>query len=180
VEAYEEAEAAIRQIGTNAIPTLLKMLSKKDSIFVSKLGDLWNRHHDSLPHWARYRSYVNQAEVLNDEAVLGFEILRADAQSAAPALIKIYEQNISVYCQEATCRALNAIGPAAQSMALPSLLRAIASSNAVVRGVAFYALIYVHTEPQLVVPALAKALNETNFRTRLSAAWGLGEIGFIR
>ncbi len=40
----EELTNAVRQIGTNGIPTLPKMLRKKDSPSLSKLIDLWDRH----------------------------------------------------------------------------------------------------------------------------------------
>jgi hypothetical protein len=183
VRAGNTAKSAIRAIGTNAIPTLLNMLRKKDSFVVSKLVGLWNRHlysslPNSLPNWVRYPGwYMNQAATLNNEAVLGFKILGADAQQAVPALITIYEQGISPDSQAATGRALNAIGPAAQRMALPSCLRAAASPNSSVRGVAIQTLYAVHVEPQVVVPALVKALSDTNFVNRLVAARGLGSFG---
>jgi hypothetical protein len=178
VRARNLAEAAVREIGTNAIPTLLKMLGKKDSSGVSKLVDLWNRRLYSFPHWMRYPGwYRNQAANLNEDAELGFEILGADAHEAVPALISLYEQNISPHSQAATSRALNAIGPAAQRMAIPSFLRAAASTNAPMREVAVWALYGVHTEPRLVVPALVNALSDTNFLIRLVAARALGDFG---
>jgi hypothetical protein len=178
VEARKQAESAVRKIGTNAIPTLLKMLSKKDSPAVSGLVELWRRYLYSLPLWIRYPSwYRNQAAVLNDEAVLGFEILGADAQGAVPALVTLYDQNVSPRSQFATSRALNAIGPEAQRTAIPSFLRAAASSNAPVREVAVWALYGVDVQNQQVVPALVNALSDTNFAIRLVAARGLGHFG---
>jgi hypothetical protein len=181
VQARDMAEGAVRQIGTNAIPTLLKMLSKKNSSLVSKLIDLWNRHllwNRYLPRWVRSPHwYKNQAAYLNEDAELGFEILGADAQQAVPALIIIYEQNISPRSQGATSRALNAIGSAAQKMAIPSFLRGVESSNAPVREVAVLALYGVDVEPRQVVPALVKALSDTNWFTRLVAIKGLRHCG---
>jgi len=174
----QEAQDAVRHIGTNAIPTLLKMLSKKDSAAESKLVGLWNRHLHSVPYSIRYPDwYENQAANLNSMAAQGFEILGADAQQAAAALIRIYERNISPTSQYATGTALNGIGPAAQRMAIPSYLRGAASSNATVREVAVWSLFGVHTEPQLVVPALVRALGDTNWVIRLVAARGLGNFG---
>jgi hypothetical protein len=96
---YDEREQArnmvrdcLRQLGTNAVPTLLNMLGKKDSILVSKLADLWTLHvlraRWNLPRWVnRYPAwYLNQASYANTEAILGFEILGADAQLAEQAL----------------------------------------------------------------------------------------------
>jgi HEAT repeat protein len=178
VRARNLAEGAVRQIGTNAIPTLLRMLGKKDSSIVAKMVDLWNRHYYSIPVWARHPGwYRNQAAFLNENAALGFKILGADAQQAVPALLRLYEQNISLYSQAATSRALIAIGPAAQRIAIPSFLRAAGSSNAPVREVAVCALYGVDTEPRLVVPALVDALSNTNFVIRMVAARGLGRFG---
>jgi HEAT repeat protein len=178
VQARNMAEGAVRHIGTNAIPSLLKMLGKKDSSIVAKMVGLWNRHYYSIPVWARHPGwYRNQAAFLNENAALGFKILAADAQQAVPALIRLYEQNISVHSQAATSRALIAIGPAAQRMAIPSFLRGAGSSNAPVREVAVWALSEIDTEPRLVVPRLVNALNDTNFVIRMVAAGGLGRLG---
>jgi hypothetical protein len=156
-QARNMAKGCLRQIGTNAIPTLLKMLDKRDSSVVSKLADVWNRHIMGirhLPRWVKYPAWwLNQAAFLNDEAALGFEILGADAQQAVPALIRLYEeQNRSPNSQAATVRTLNtirglkAIGPAAQSRAIPSFLRGAASPNASVREAAVLALSGVDAE----------------------------------
>jgi HEAT repeat protein len=154
------------------------MLSKKDAPTISRLIELWNRHLYSLPRWIRYPSwYRNQAAVLNNEAALGFEILGPDAQQAVPALIELYEQNVSPHSQSATSRALNAIGPEAQRMAIPSFLRAAASSNPPVREVAVWALYGIDAQHQQVVPALVNALSDTNFVIRVVAARGLGHFG---
>jgi hypothetical protein len=169
---------AVRQIGTNGIPALLRMLARKDSPLASKPVVFWNRHVWSLQRWLRDpRWYHIGAVHANTDGQLGFEILGTNAQQAAPALIAIYERNISRDSQTATSRALNAIGPVAQRMAIPSYLRAAASSNTPVREVAVWALSGVQVEPQLVVPALAKFLSDTNWVSRTVAANGLGRLG---
>ncbi|MGO8925639.1 MAG: HEAT repeat domain-containing protein [Limisphaerales bacterium] len=167
---------AVQQIGTNAIPTLLKMLGKKNS----KLVDWWDRHISEilyLPVDVRYPWYYHRAFYLHQEAEMGFKILGADAQQAVPRLIRIYEQNISESSQGSASRALIAIGPAAQRMAIPSFLRAAASSEAPVRSVAVCALSEVHVEPRVVVPVLARSLSDTNYFIRSVVAHGLGDFG---
>jgi HEAT repeat protein len=175
------ARAAVRQIGTNGIPTLLRLLAKKDSFAVGKLVDFWDRHRYSLPAWVRYPGwYRNQAAALNADAVIGFEILRADAQQAVPALIRLYEQNVSPQSQAATSRSLNALGPAAQRLAVPVFSRAAGSSNVVERNAAVWALSEVDAEradPKQVLPALIKALGDTNFVIRIVAARSLARFG---
>ena len=181
VQAQELAEGAVRRIGTNGIPTLLNMLGKKDSVVMSRLVHFWGWRVQQLrflPAWVLYPGWWrNAAWAQNDNAALGFEILGADAQPAVPALIRLYEKNVTPRSQAATSRALNAVGPAAQKMALPSFLRGAASSDGTVREVAVSALYGVDVEPGQVVPALVHALSDTNWFTRLVAAEGLGHIG---
>jgi hypothetical protein len=180
-EAQNVAEAAVQQIGTNAIPTLLNMLRKKNSFLVSKLIPVWDRYFSRIPHLpasVRFPSwYQSHAVVLNQQGFMGFEILRANARQAVPALLNIYEQNISPSSQFYVSRALTAIGPDATRTAIPSFLRCTASSNVIVRKFAVTALSQVHDEPALVVPALAKSLSDTNVNIRVMAASGLGVFG---
>ena len=166
----QEADEAVRRIGTNALPTLLRMLRAKDSALKVKLMDLVKRQH-------YFRIEYTPADELNYRACSAFGVLRVKAQSAVPALIRIYEQNISPASQFYVSRALIAIGPDATRTAIPAFLRGAANSNLLVRKFAVRALAQVHDEPSLVVPALAKSLSDTNVAIRASAAWGLGVFG---
>jgi hypothetical protein len=182
LRAQDIAEGGIRQIGTNAIPILLKMMRKKDSSLVSSLIPLWERHimrSPYLPAWVQFPSWFRtKAFVLNMQALKGFEVLRANAQPAVPELITIYELHISPENQFYVSQALIAIGPQAARAAIPSFLRAAGSSDARVREIAIGALSHVHAEPSLVVPALTKSLSDTKASIRSLAAMGLKEIGW--
>jgi hypothetical protein len=81
-------DEAVRQAGTNALPTLLRMLRAKDSALKVKLMDLAQKQRFI------HINYIPSDE-LNYRACSAFGVLRAKAQSAVPALIRIYEQNIS-------------------------------------------------------------------------------------
>jgi tetratricopeptide (TPR) repeat protein len=76
---------ALRSIGTNAIPTLLRLLKSKDSALTEKLSDLIER-----------QSFVHNPIVSADEkrqkASLGFLLLGQMATNAVPALIDIYQR----------------------------------------------------------------------------------------
>ncbi len=205
-QARGRAEAAIRQIGTNAIPTLLEMLRQKDSPLTSKLIPWWGRHIAErrhlpslirLPPW-----YRNQAQILNSEAERGFEILGTNAQQTVTALMEVCEQNISPSSRMYAAGALSGIAVAAPST-VPSFLRWAASTNQSVRLLAVSALSrgrlepslvvastnkYVRLravgvlsqgrfEPSLVVPALSKWLSDADNDVRLFAAQGLGWYG---
>jgi HEAT repeat protein len=166
----QEADEAVRHIGTNALPTLLRMLRAKDSALKLKFMELAKRQHF-------IRIKYTPAEELNYRACAAFGVLRTKAQSAVPALIRIYEQDLSPASQFYVSRALIAVGPDATRTAIPAFLRGTASSNFFVRKFAVRALAQVHDEPSLVVPALAKSLRDTNVSIRASAASGLGVFG---
>jgi len=175
-----EAYGAIRQIGTNAIPTLLKMLCETNSVFRSKLSFLWERgvrKLDNLPTWVRSPGwYRNQASAQNRLAEVGFRILRDDARHAVPALMQIYERNPSLDSQRAASLALISIGPAGR-VAIPLFSQGALSPNLGVRRIAVAALAEVRAEPQLVVPALVKSLSDPNPIIRFIAVQGLQQFG---
>jgi hypothetical protein len=179
-QAQEEAEVAIARIGTNAIPTLLKMLGQRDSFWVT----FWQQHiagMPQLPPWVRYPAwYRNRPQVLDIQlqALKGFEALRfQNAQQAVPELIRIYERASSADSQHCVIESLMAIGPEAARKAIPSLLRNTGNSDLRVRQSAIVALAKIHAEPSLVVPVLVKSLNDTNATIRRTAAMALRDFG---
>jgi HEAT repeat protein len=91
-------------------------------------------------------------------------------------LIEIYEMKISAYSQAFTANSLGAFGPAAKS-AIPVLVRGSGTSNATVRALTLIALGEIHSEPELVVPALTKAVNDPDPEIRRSGCEGLYWIG---
>jgi HEAT repeat protein len=183
---------ALQHIGTNAIPTLLSMLSEKD--FYAKSNLTQRLLADLSPmRIISARSFTDRARITveesllqqvrknpayehNIEAALGFRVLEADSRPAVPGLIKIYEQNISLESRLATCDAIMSIGPPAGA-AVPCLLRGVDDSNEFVRLAAIAALWHIHAEPSLVVPVLIKALGDRKSDVREVAIWALAWFG---
>ena len=164
-EPYE----AIRQAGTNAIPTLLRLLRAKDSALKVKLMRLAERQHVIKVEYT-------PAEEWNLAAESGFVALGTNAQSAVPALTKIMDQNISPTSRYCAILALGVIGPPAKE-AVPSLLRCATDTDTGVRELAIVALGRIHAESDRVVPVLTNALRDPSFAIRLGAAVALGEFG---
>ena len=82
-EKVEQDKLAVRQIGTNAIPVLLRWISAKDGPFKMKTV-IWIDRHRWVPF--RLESSVDK----NMLAVSGFSILgKTQAGSAIPALVEI-------------------------------------------------------------------------------------------
>ena len=107
-EEQQKADEAVRQAGTNALPTLLRMLRAKDSALKVKLMDLAARQHF-------IRIKYTPAEELNYRACWAFGVLRGKARSAIPALMEIANKNISRDSQYYAIAALASIGPPAKA-----------------------------------------------------------------
>jgi HEAT repeat protein len=165
----EQADEAVRQIGTNAIPLLLRMLRAKDSSFRIWVIDLL--------YWQRLiRVHFSTDWDGNYQAFRGFVALGAAASNAVPAMGEILDLGVSSGSQSLTADALASLGPTARK-AVPSLLRASASTNESVRGQAVLAPGRIHAEPEMVVPALVRSLNDSTFNVRHAAVIGLGGFG---
>jgi HEAT repeat protein len=162
------ADEAVRQIGTNAIPTLLRMLRAKDSPLKDKLVALAQRQHI-------IKIEYTPAEQWNGAAPFAFGVLGAKAQSAVPALIEIANRNISFDSQSSAIMALGFIGPSAKE-AVPSLPGWATNANAEVREISIIGLGEIGAEPDRVVPALIHALHDPDAEVQGKAAWALGKL----
>ncbi len=163
-----EANDAIRQIGTNAVPFLLQMLQQRDSKFkLTIIRLLQKQHFINIPLAPIDR---------NSKAYDGFVFLGSGASNAVPRLIEIFDRDHSAFCQQAVPAILGNIGPPA-AQAVPTLLRGITHTNETVRANAIFALRKIEAEPKLVVPALIKCLNDPAALVRAQAACSLGAFG---
>jgi HEAT repeat protein len=165
----EGAEECVRQAGTNAIPTLLRMLRAKDSALRAKVTELARRQHIIEIEFAR-------AEGWNGAALIGFHLLGSKAQSAVPALMEIANQNISPPSRNDAICALGMIGPSAKD-AVPSLLRWTTNADWSGRLYAIRSLSEIGAEPDRVLPVLMSALHDPNSGVQGQAVWALGEFG---
>jgi HEAT repeat protein len=165
------AQQAVLQIGTNAIPTLLWMLRARDSAFKPKLIELAEKQRFIKINFV-------DAEKRNREAAGAFYLLGTTASNAVPALIRIYEKNISGQSRIATADALHFVGMAAMS-AVPSLLHVVANTNddAHVRCEASEMLIQLRAEPKVAVPVFIKCLKDSEPMVRGKAASALTSFG---
>ena len=167
---WKKVDEALLSIGTNAIPTLLKMIrAKGPPPLVLKAIDATRRHG-----WMRinYRYAFSR----NDEAAYAFQIFGTNAVNAVPALIEIYEKNISPSSQRCAAQALGHIGHGAEA-ALPALIRNFTDTNSQVRFEAVSAVMYIRGKPDVVVPALTSALKDPNVNVRWNALAGLDMFG---
>ena len=162
---HRDAQVAMMNTGTNAIPLLLRLLRAHDSPLKTK-----------VLHWAYRYAYFRErfqsTGELNMEALNGFAFLGGRAAGAVPELIKMADESHDEPQATYAIIILADIGPAAHE-AVPSLLRMAASSNESRRAVALAALGQIHANPPVVVPMLIKALHDPSVVIRASAAGGL-------
>jgi hypothetical protein len=164
------AESAIRHIGSNAVPTLLRMFQARDSALKLKLTACTRRHG--------FGFRIATADERRAQAIQAFGVLRDEAAGAVPALMQIYQQDSSLSYQFAVIQALGKIGPAAKP-AIPWLIQRATSvtNSSPVRQMAIMALGEIRCEPELVVTALTRLLGEPNSAARIRAVVALGEFG---
>jgi len=161
---------AIRQAGTNAIPTLLRLLRTRDSGIKTAVLHWFNGH----PH---VKSPFVSAADQNMAAYQGFLLLGQDARPAVPELVQIFEADPGTVSAAVIAEIIFSIGPGADDAA-PALVRAATlCTNAVSRANGIHALGALRNHPEIVVPALTNALQDPWFAIRFNAIQALGNFG---
>lgn len=130
-----KAQDAIRALGTNALPSLVALVTQK--------GDT--------------RATCQQL------ALAGFEALGSNAVPAIPALTKLLDDPLPEV-RSAAIGCLQAIGPSA-SNAVPRLLPGLSDSDAEVRRSSVRALMVIPGQSAVVVPALVAFLDGPHLDT---------------
>jgi len=164
----DPVELAVRQMGTNAIPSLLEMLKRKsDSPFATKILDLSERFHA-----LRYIFAPKQAWQENELAVKGFYCLGTVASNAAPELIRIYHENISDSSRSCALESFCYVSPASSKDLLSD---ALTNTNGNLRYVALQLI--PTNQPDFAVPHLIKMLGDESADIQGQAAFKLIKFG---
>jgi len=168
-QARAKADEIIRQTGTNAIPTLLRMLRRRDPELKSWLIKVMRGQHlvrvNIIPDHDRHY-----------QAALAFAQLGAAGRVAIPALIRIFDEDISPSSRFWSINALGSIGSSA-SNAVHFLISATTNSTTEVRLTSISALAEIRAEPELTVAALTNVLNDQEFMVRYYAVLALENLG---
>ena len=167
VPANREAAVAVRHIGSNAVPTVLRMFCANDDAINARLLATLAKHR------ALHLTYV-PTSLQHENALGGFEALGGAAESAVPRLIKMHDALPSRHYE--VTLALSYVGPAAKG-AIPCLLRDLTNKDNSIRCDSLWALGRIHAEPKLVVPVMIMALRDPDDGIRYTALAGLFEFG---
>lgn len=171
VEPQTPAYWALRDIGTKAIPTLLKWVEHEPHPLRNRLRPLVQK----LPDFVAGNSYVTRlvqdpypgARAYNTS--LAFFVLGSNANYAIPALTRLMNNPSSEYDGIVAALCLAEIGPAA----LPPLMSAAANPQTRCRIPAVAALGQMGSNALPAVPLLVECLTGTNQTVAESAAQSL-------
>ncbi len=158
-----DAAIAVRHIGSNAVPALVKMVRAKDFVFKLKLMEL-------VAKQSFFKISFTSADDQHAQAHAGFLVLGSAARSAIPALSETVEsegEEIAIVA----LRCLLAIGPES----LPTFIKALTNSNTRVEDYAAFALGEFGSAAKPAIPTLLLKINSMNQNN--SAIRTLGEIG---
>jgi hypothetical protein len=168
IDANLPMDTALRYIGTNAVPTLLRMLRAKDSPLTVKLMDLAQKQTLVKIHYV-------PAALRNSQAAWAFAALNGMDNSTVPEVINIYEERISVASQNCAVRSL-ATFTGRNELRIPVFIKALQDTNFGGQIYAFYGLARMGKDARPAVPALVQALSDTHSIVRDTAAAVLREI----
>jgi HEAT repeat protein len=166
-----KADEIIDTVGTNAIPTLLRLLRKSDSALKRRLIELSRQQR-----LASLR--LTPAYQRNYQAALGFARLGPAAHGAIPELIKIYNENRSNLSRFWAINSLGSMGSVA-SNAIPFITTTLANTNTTmdVRLSCISSLQGIRQAPEITIPALTNALSDQQAQVRYCAVLALGRFG---
>lgn len=168
-EVEKQAEAAIRNIGTNGIPALFRMIRTSESGFRTMLKGWVGRR-------SLFKFNLPDAEDIREMAVFGFKALGENAKGAVPELLTLLKKTGSTNGREEIIDALGAIGPSAQA-AVPALLAIASDAKDPERYEAIRALGVIRSSADSVVPFLTSCLRDPEASIRWTAASALCNFG---
>jgi HEAT repeats len=188
----EESVQAIRQIGTNAIPQLLRLARVEDSApkafllnHLPALGKFMEFAGLGNTYWRRTAKSASAPR----SAFIGFKLLGAEAMPAMADLIHLMRVSKNHNGRQAATHAIGFIGPTAQG-AVPELVQNLKDPDALVRGAAVSALSDICRESspsrrfrsecsQVLLPLLTQLLDDPKSDQR-TVKFLLGEAGDTR
>lgn len=156
-----EAEDAVRQIGTNAIPILTAMIDRKETTIRKRLRSL-------LAQQSYVKIQLDSARDWQARAMAGFIVLKQDA---VPTLIELLEE------PKHRLVALLVLSRIPDSRTVPALLECLNDVNGDVQANSAIQLGRIGEETESVVPALINTLNDINKTPRKFATLALGRFG---
>lgn len=204
--AREDADRAIRFIGTNALPYLVRWVSYEPTAW--RVNVIFDKI--SIPTWLKenptFHDFLFHPIARGEKAADAFRALGPVAAPAIPALVQLLHSTNAPYRKYPVMEALRNIGPEATpavfgvltNINLPSdawmltsiyqmgtnarplvplLLPHMQDTNISLASEIMSIVCQTQPDPQLVVPVLTQCLNDTRREIRDEAAAALADIG---
>jgi hypothetical protein len=153
--AEKEAEFAIRQIGSNAIPFLLQLMQRRDSTAKTRLkAALPQKWYDTL-------GLRDRAGDVRRIGAHGLAALGTNAPTAVAPLIDLAKNHPDEDGRYIAVFALGTLGSAAEP-AIPFLVECLTNRTSIIRDDAVLGLGYIHRRPEISVPALIQHLKSAS------------------
>ena len=144
--AAEEAQVAIRKIGTNGIPFLLDLVEARESNLKKSFRQLVpTKWHAALR--------LQESGIVRRIGAHGLAALGTNAPGAVPSLIELAKNHPDEDGRYIALFALNTLGPAAEP-AVPFFLQCLTNKNSIIRMEAADALIRVPQQWENTLPRL--------------------------
>jgi len=157
----EEADAAVRGCGTNAIPALLRMVQTREPAWKVKMRMWWYKKFP--PKFTPYGTpvQISPTSLRRSAGGQGFTALGSNALSAEAALLKMYQTDPDWVVRVTAVWALRGIGPAATN-ARAIFVRDAGNqkTNGIITMELISAIIAMQTPAEFAVPALRRCLND--------------------
>ena len=171
-KAHDEAEAAFKALGTNAVPELARLLRADDPRW---RWWIWS-HPARIPRPLRGLVFrvvkPPQTYQIRPAAARALARLGPEAAAAEPALVRALQDKVNgTYWEAGT--ALGRIG----KLSVPDLTHALKDRDTLVRCAAAYGLGEVGPEAASAAPALMELLSQGTENERQIAAQSLKKIG---
>lgn len=162
-----DADAAVRDAGAEAIPTLVRLLRARDSALKLKLLDLAT--NQSLIHFTNF-----PAATLNNRGLQGFAALGAAASPAVPQLASIYEHSSSPRFRLELADIIISLGPWGRA-AIPAFVHDAQDGDPAGFDAALMRLRLVGAGPDVIAPLVVPWLKSPDAGTRSEAALYLAQ-----
>jgi HEAT repeat protein len=171
-KSQEEAAAALRAMGTDAVPLLRQRLSEKVSFSQQVRGWLGAKLPGSMGRLFTQGLKPVSKTSTYCSAALGLKALSTNAAPAVPDLVRVLQS-----CDRQTLwYVANALGQIGEAAVLP-LIPLLNDPNADVRHATAYALGQIGSPALAAAPNLVQRLSETNPSIRAAAIFALAQIG---
>ena len=165
----QEAELALRAIGTNAVPYLLELLQHREPRLLRELREFSQRTKSFLRMRVDYELPWVAAVERDLQLSAAFAALGPSARQALPALTNLLLRPETTFV---SASALARIGPDA----FGPLTGALESPHAEVRAAAAGALGSLPGDLAAIIPPLQKALGDSDKFVRINAVIALGQV----